>query len=170
MNFLIYLLIFIIILIIFIYNYFIININKKLIKLENEIIIKFNKRNYLIPSLHDITKEYINKHSEVFNEILSLRIYSLENLNNNNFYDVINNEVKIHKELNFIFKLVNHNNKIQKNEKYLLIQDLFIDFSQEIWEKMSLYKKSVHAFNKILKFKNLTIIWIFINIDFKKEL
>lgn len=170
MDFLIYFLIFLIVFVIFFYNYLIVNINKKIILLEKEIIINFNKRNYLIPSLHDLTKEYINKHSEVFNEILSLRIYSLDNLNNNNFYDVINNEIKIHKELNFIFKLINHNHKIQKNEKYLLIQDLFIDFSQEIWEKMNIYKKSVNAFNKILKFKNLTILWFFININHKKEL
>lgn len=151
------------------YLLFLFNISKKLSKLEYEIVLKFSKRNNLIPSLHDVTKNYINKHKEVFNEILKLRLYSLDN-SNNNFYEIIDNEVKIHKELNFIFKLINHNNKIQRNEKYLLLQDLFIDFSQEIWEKMDLYKKSVSAFNNISKFKNLTIIWFFINIPHKKEL
>lgn len=151
------------------YLLFLFNISKKLSKLEYEIVLKFSKRNNLIPSLHDVTKNYINKHKEVFNEILKLRLYSLDN-SNNNFYEIIDNEVKIHKELNFIFKLINHNNKIQRNEKYLLLQDLFIDFSQEIWEKMDLYKKSVTAFNNISKFKNLTIIWFFINIPHKKEL
>lgn len=151
------------------YLMFLFNISKKLAYLEYEIVLKFSKRNNLIPSLHDVTKNYINKHKEVFNEILKLRLYSLDN-SNSTFYEIIDNEVKIHKELNFIFKLINHNNKIQKNEKYLLLQDLFIDFSQEIWDKMDLYKKSVIAFNNISKFKNLTIIWIFINIPHKKEL
>jgi len=149
------------------FNIFIILLDKKIKELEKIIIDLFDKRSDLIPSLYEITKKYLTKHDEVFSEILKLR--KLKFLNSkNDFTQIIQNELNIHHELNFIFKLSNKHPKIQKNEKFLLIRDLFLENASNIWDKISLYKKITKKFNNFLILKNFTIIWLFINLE-KKE-
>ena len=161
-------LIIIIISIIILYNIFLVFFNTKIITLENIILKLFTKRWNLIPSMYDITYNYINKHDEVFKEILKLRKNQITQYSQNNFLENINNEALIHKEINFIFNVCNKNPKIQKNEKFLLIRDNFLEQSNLISEKIELYRKIIKNFNNFLKFKNLTIIWLFINLN-KKE-
>jgi len=113
------------------FNIFIILLDKKIKELEKIIIDLFDKRSDLIPSLYEITKKYLTKHDEVFSEILKLR--KLKFLNSkNDFTQIIQNELNIHHELNFIFKLSNKHPKIQKNEKFLLIRDLFLENASNI--------------------------------------
>lgn len=166
LNFLILLFIFISFLIFF--NVFLILFDKKLKQLENQIILLFEKRTNLVPSLYEITKEYITKHNEVFSQILNLRKIEFSNYEDN-FIERINNEIQIHHELNFIFKVISKHPKIEKNWKYLLIKDLFLENSLEIWKKVELYKNIIKKFNFLLLFKNLTIIWLFIDIKKRNE-
>ncbi len=169
-----YMILYIIILIIFIiiwisYNLFLYTYSKKLDLLEQIIIQRFEKRANLIPSLYQITKNYLNKHDLVFEEIMKLRKIQL-----NTFWEEfllhLNNEVKIHSELNFIFKLSNDNQKLQKNYKFLLLKDLFLEQSLKIWEKVKLYRLIIKKFNKLLKYKKFTIIWFFFDIKEKHDI
>ena len=167
MDFAYILLIVLFVILIISFNIFIILLDKKIKELEKIIIDLFDKRSDLIPSLYEITKKYLTKHDEVFSEILKLR--KLKFLNSkNDFTQIIQNELNIHHELNFIFKLSNKHPKIQKNEKFLLIRDLFLENASNIWDKISLYKKITKKFNNFLILKNFTIIWLFINLE-KKE-
>ncbi len=159
----------IIIILIIIFNLFLINLNNKVLKLEKIIILLFEKRTNLVPSLYEITKKYLNKHEEVFEEILKLRKKEFINYNED-FLIKISNEILIHHELNFIFKVSLTHLKIQKNERFLLIKDLFLDNSFEIWEKIKLYKEAIKFLNKLIFFKNFTIIWYFLNVEYKKEI
>lgn len=154
---------------IIIFNAFLVLFDKKLKILEKQIILLFEKRTNLVPSLYDITKQYLNKHDEVFLEILKLRKIEFNNYNED-FTTRINNETLIHHELNFIFKVSNKHVKIQKDEKFLLIRDLFLENSFEIWKKVELYKKIIKKLNNLLKIKNITIIWMFINIEKRNEI
>lgn len=163
----IYLIILFLVLII-LYNIFLILLNQKIKLLEKQISNSFFIRTNLVPSLFDLSKKYINKHKEVFSEIIKLRKQEFFSYNNS-FLEIIFLETAIHHELNFIFKVLNQNKKIQKDEKFLLIKDLFLQNSDEIWEKIQLYKSIIKKFNFLLFFKNLTILWFFINIKERKS-
>ena len=91
---------------------------------------KFINSGLSVPSLYDISKNYIGKHSEVFEEILSLK--KQDTFGDLDFYESIKLQGYIHHELNFIFTVINKNTPIQKNGKYLLLKDLFIENSSEI--------------------------------------
>ncbi len=158
-----------IIILIVIFNIFLILFDKKLKILEKQIILLFEKRTNLVPSLYEITKIYLNKHDEVFKEIIKLRKIEFNNYNET-FIEKIHNETLIHHELNFIFKVANKHQKIQKDEKFLLIRDLFLENSFNIWKKVELYKNIIKKLNKMILLKNLTIIWLFINIEKRNQI
>lgn len=162
------LVVFIFILIIW-YNIFLSHLNKKVLKLEKIIILHLEKRSHLIPALYEITLPYLSKHQEVFEEILYLRKQEFFN-SKESFLAKVWIEKLIHHELNFIFQVANKHPKIQKDEKFLLIRDLFLDNSLEIWKKIKLYKKVILYFNKMLRFKNYTFIWVFHFIDKRIEI
>lgn len=169
MNDLILFLIWVFIIFIILFNVFLITFDKKLKILEKQIILLFEKRTNLVPSLFEITKNYLNKHDEVFKEIIKLRKIEFSNYNES-FLEKIHNETLIHHELNFIFKVANKHQKIQKDEKFLLIRDLFLENSHNIWKKVELYKNIIKKLNKMLFLKNLTIIWLLIKIEKRKEI
>ncbi len=152
-----------------IFNLFLITFDKKLKKLEKQIILLFEKRTHLVPSLYEITKKYLNKHEEVFQEIIHLRKIEFSNYNDS-FLQRVKNETLIHHELNFIFKVANQHPKIQKDEKFLLIRDLFLDNSYEIGKKVEMYKKVITLLNKLIIFKNFTVIWIFVWVEKRTEI
>lgn len=146
-----------------VYLIFIYTFNKKLNKLRKNIINLLYKRTDLVPILYEITKTYIERHDEVFKEILKLRKNEFF-IQDAEFFEIIHNELAIHHELNFIFKILWKNPKILKNYKFLYIRDLFLENSKEIWKYMELYKKMSKKYNKYLKYKNITIFWIFLNL------
>lgn len=152
-----------------IFNLFLISFDKKLKRLEKQIILLFEKRTHLVPSLYEITKKYLTKHEEVFSEIIHLRKIEFSNYNES-FLQRIQNETLIHHELNFIFKVANQHPKIQKDEKFLLIRDLFLDNSYEIGKKIEVYKKVIQLLNRFVTIKNFTIIWIFIWVEKRIEI
>jgi len=152
-----------------IFNLFLISFDKKLKRLEKQIILLFEKRTHLVPSLYEITKKYLTKHEEVFSEIIHLRKVEFSNYNES-FLQRIQNETLIHHELNFIFKVANQHPKIQKDEKFLLIRDLFLDNSYEIGKKVEMYKKIIQLLNRFVAIKNFTIIWIFIWVEKRIEI
>lgn len=150
------------------YNYFLYLFLRKINLLEYKILLIFQKRFHLVPSLYDISKNYIGKHSEVFEEILKLK--KQDTFWDLDFYESLKLQGYIHHELNFIFTVINKNTPIQKNGKYLLLKDLFIENSSEIWKKMILYKKIIKKFNFFQKFKNFTLIWFLFPIAAKKDI
>ena len=137
----------------------------KIEKFEKKIINKFKEKNNQVASIFEVTKNYLIKHDDIFNEILNLKKIDF---NENNFYTKIieksNTYKKIHNELNFIFRVCNKNPKINKDYKFLYMRELIVDISYELWENLVIYKKIVKIFNNLIKIKKLTIIWIFIPI------
>lgn len=167
----IYLILFVgvIFLLIVLFNFFLLTFDKKLKVLENQIILLFEKRTNLVPSLYEITKEYLSKHDEVFQEILKLRNIEFANYEED-FTHRIQNEIKIHHELNFIFKVIQKHPKIQRNGKYLLVKDLFLENSAEIGKRVEFYKIIISKLNFYLIFKNFTLLGIFINIKKRNDI
>lgn len=150
------------------FNLFLFLLNKKVIILEKKIIDLFQDRNDFIPSLYDVTRDYVTKHDDVFKEVMNLRKNNLSKYNWW-FLEKISQEVMTHHEINFIFKVINKNQKIQNNHKYLTIKDNFIENGSMLWKKIELYKNISKKLNRLLDFKNFTIIGIFINIEKRDE-
>lgn len=143
-------------------------IDQKIKSLEYFIIQNFKEKNNLIPSIFEVTRNHISKHLEVFEELIKLK---KQDFAENSSFDTIKEKNKtfslIHKELNFIFRVANKNQKLNKDWKFLYIRDLIIDKSNLIWENLNIYKRFIKIYNKIIIFKNLTIIWLFIPINKK---
>jgi len=152
------------------YNLFLILLNKKIDKLERKIIKQFIKRTNLIPCLFEISKDYLNRHRDVFKESLRLRKIEFANYKNDSFIEIIANEALLHHELNFIFKVINKHPKIQKNWNFLYIRDLVLEKSAKIADNIELHKKITKKFNNLLKLKTLTLIWIFLPIKKRTEI
>jgi hypothetical protein len=149
MNYFYYLVIALIVALVIGFNIFIYLLDKKIKKLEKIILKLFEDRSNLIPSLYEVTKKYLSKHDEVFSEILKLRKKYLSK-SDESFQKQVNDEIYIHHELNFIFKVANKHQKIQKDSKFLLVRDLFLENSFEIGKKMNLYKEIVKKFNNVV--------------------
>ncbi len=143
----------------------------KLIKLGKNIDILFHKKSQIIPALYEISQHYIVKPEEIFSEILRLRL-TLFNQRKflDNFYDTIDLQQKIHKELDFIFRVSSKHPKLIKNYKFYYIKEVIFSLSQDLWENVKLYKFMSKKYNQLRFFKIFTIVWIFIPIQKKEEM
>lgn len=161
----IYYIIPILIIIFLLFILFLILLKNKINKLEWKILQKFREKNNQIPCIYEITKPYINKHNEIFKELLILKRKDFsENLFYSNLLEKSQTYKLIHRELDFIFRVCNKHPKIEKNAKFLLIKDLIINKSNELWDNLVLYKSIVKKFNTLIFIKNISLIWILIPI------
>jgi len=154
------------VIILFWYILFLLFIKNKISKLEKFILQKFKEKNNLIPSIYEVTKKHINKHEEIFNEILILKnkdysesLYLFNLLERSRTYKLI------HKEFDFILRVCSKHNKLEKNDKFTMIKEEIIDKSHCVWENIIKYKKAVKIFNKLINIKNITIVWLLIPIN-----
>jgi len=132
--------------------------------MEFRTILLFEKRTQLVPALYEITKNTLNKHDEIFAEILRLRKIEFGGYEQS-FPQRIATEIRIHHELNFIFKVANANPRLQKNGRFLLIRDLFLENSHEIGQKMAIYKAIIKKMNRLISWKNCTIVGMLFRIE-----
>lgn len=150
---------------------FIYLLKNKIEKLEQNIMIIFNVKNNQIPSIYEVTKDYLMKHEDIFHELIVLK---KQDFTENNFYTKLlektNTYKRIHNELNFVFKVCNKHPKINKNHKYLYIREVIIEVSAELWNKLELYKVIIKKFNKLIFIKNITIIWLIFPIQKKDSI
>lgn len=138
----------------------------KILKLEKEILYFFNKRNCLLPSIYEVSKEETVKHNEIFEELLKLKKLDFQEKNiNKNLFERLNTQTLIHNELNFIYKIFTKQPKLLKKEKFLYINDLILENSLNISKKLELYKNIIKKFNYYIWVKQLTLIWVLIPIS-----
>lgn len=150
-----------------IFYVFIFILKHKINLLEKKIISLFSKRNNLIASIYEITKNDFIRHDEIFKEILRLkRISFLETKINSDIQSIIYTQKLIHNELDFIFNITDKHPKLSKNFKFLYIKDILIEQSDQIWKKLDIYKNIILKYNYLIFIKNITILWLLI--PFKK--
>lgn len=165
---------YIILILSFFYVFFIVFLyllEKKINIFEKEILQDFKEKNNQIPSIYEITEKYLNKHNEIFKEILQLK--KKDFAENNIYWKLIeksNINTLIHNEFNFIFRVCNKNQKLNKDHKFLFIRDIIINKSLKLGEKLKIYKKITKQYNFLILLKNLTIIWILFPIYKKEEI
>jgi len=130
---------------------------------EKNIISIFNKRNNQVVSIFQISKLYLTKTDEIFNEFFNLKRKDFwENSFNTSLSNKLNTYKKIHNEIDFIFKVCEKNNKIQLNPIFLYLKDSILDKSNDIWKNLKLFnniKKEYGLYKKLSKF---TILWLLI--------
>jgi len=174
-----YLIIFILFLFLFfLFLFRLYQIRNKLNKKEEEIRNNFNARTNMIPAIFEITENTFSRHDEIFKDILKYRkqelyrYYIQEQTDNieNDFVKLIHLEELIHHELNFIFKVANKHPKLAKKWNFIYIRDLMIKKSYILWKDLSDYKYKMRLYNKLIDYKNLTIIWLFFPIYKKTEI
>lgn len=140
-------------------------LKRKLWNLENTIIHQFRKKTDFIPSLYEVSRDYITKHDEIFHEILRLRKINFSETNDDKkLHEIIKTQWLIHNELNFIFKVSNKHQKMLREWKFIYLRDIIINRSGTLSENIKLYKKIVAEYNHLIKIKNLSIIWLFLPI------
>lgn len=154
----IFLLFFILLLIGYIFLYI---LNFKIHIFEKKLLYTFMSRTDVFPALSEITKDHMIRHDEIFAQAMDLRkkefslIWVSQNLEG--FFEV---EGHIHHEINFIFQVCNKNPKLLKEKKFLYIRDIMIEKSSHISTHMKRYRKIIEIYNKIIKYKNYSILWL----------
>ena len=167
---LIYLIIFALVLFL-VLNLFLLFLKIRIDSLESKIKYYFKNRSSSIPSLFEVSKNYLNKHDDIFKEILRLR--SIEFCENNievSLADLIDIELLIHHELNFIFKVCNKHSSLLKDWKFIYLRDIIIEKSYNVWKSLDIYKLILKKYNYFVRIKNLTILWLFVPINLKTEI
>lgn len=134
---------------------------KKLLAKETEIIALFQSRNSIFPGLFEITKDYLNKNDEIFAEVFELLKREFSMLENSKsieaFFEL---ESKIHHELNFIFQVCNITQKLQREKRFLYLRDVVIEKSSQLGKSIQVYNRYITIYNKMLKYKNYSIVWL----------
>ena len=149
--------------------FFLYLLKTKIDKFENEILNNFKSKNNQITSIYEVTNSSLNKHDEIFKEVLHLKKKDFsENSIYTHLIDKSNIYKLIHKELNFIFKVCNKHPKLNKDYKFLYVRDNIINKSLEIGKNLELYKKILKQYNFMIFLKNITIVWLLFPI-YKKE-
>lgn len=153
---------------IFIYYLFLKYFENKINILEEEIKRLFLERSDLIPSVFDVSNDFLNKHEDIFHEILNLRkIEFSQSSNNLELNTILETKKLIHHEINFIFKICNKHPKLIKEAKFIYLRNLIIQKSQEIWKNLEKYKIAISLFNKLIFYKNITILGLIFPISKK---
>lgn len=148
------------------FNIFLYFLGKKVALLEKKIIEKLIERSSLIPSFYDITKPYLVRHDDIFKEVLHLKnIEFFECWNEIDFYKIIETEYKIHNELSFILKLCSKNQKLIKNWNFILLRDVLVERSYEIWEKVALHKHISKKYNFMVLINKVFLIWLIVPLE-----
>lgn len=148
---------------------FIYVLEKKIMLLEAVIEQSFKVRASLIPALFEITQDVFRKHDVIFRHILNLRMQELlYQSSHNSIDDFIHVEEKIHKELNFIFKVANKHPKLLKNPKFIYTRDLFVECSYSIGKYIDMHTRIVAIYNTYITIKNYSIIGLLLPLKRKK--
>ena len=156
---------------IFLYYIFLKYIENKIFNLEEKIKKLFLERSNFIPWVYEISNGFLNRHNEIFHEILNLRkIEFSQDANNLELVEIIETKKLIHHEINFIFKVCNKHNQLIKEAKFIYLRNLIIKKSADIWENIEKYRKAIKYFNKLIFYKNITIIWLIFPISKKWEI
>lgn len=143
---------------------------KKLKRKEWIIQQAFISRTDTITSLFEVTKPYLERHNEIFQEILSLRKKEFHIIEvSQNPIALFEIESKIHHELNFIFQVCNTHPKLLKDKKFLYVRDIVLDKSSLLGKNISEYNRYLTIYNSMVQRKNLSGIWILLPFQ-KKEL
>ncbi|MCD5380462.1 hypothetical protein LR004_00910 [Candidatus Gracilibacteria bacterium] len=139
--------------------------------LEEHIKSLFLERSALIPAIYEISKPYLTKHDDIFSEVLKLRKREfLESTGKINLHSILQTKKLIHHEINFIFKICNKHHSLIKEGKFIYLRNLIIEKSNTIGTKIELYKKITSQQNKLITWKNITVIGFFMYISKKVEI
>ncbi len=145
--------------------------HKKLCTLESRLLQVFRSRTDTIPSVYEISKPYLTKHKEIFDEALRLKKTEFSLLEGSEkVYDVIETEWLIHHEINFIFKVCNKHPKLLKDGNFIYIRDIVIQRSKKLWDMIQFYKTMVKRYNRFIQLKNYSILWLLLPISKKTEI
>ena len=154
-----------------IFNIFLFVFWYKINHLESKIMFLFEKRLWIIPSLYEISKEHIVRHSNEFNDVMMLyKIEATIHDKDIDFADRIHTQSLIHHELDFIYKIINKHNKLLHDHKFVYLRDITMDNSFKISKLLSIYKNILKSFNSLVKINNLFLIWKILPIEYKKEI
>lgn len=146
-----------------IYCIFIIIYRQKMNKIENKLQNKFKVRNNKVVSIYYASKDYLNKHDEVFKEYFKLKETDfLQDTKNFYFENKLDIYKKFQSEINFIFKICEMNMKLKQDKKYNYIKESILKQSKSIWKEYDIYKKEIEKYRKYHKISKFFLIWLFI--------
>ena len=138
---------------------------------ECKLMLLFAKRSDIFPALYEVSSENLLRHTEIFTEALSLRkqeFWLMSSKRDIEWY--IELQTHIHHEINFIFQVCNKNPQLLKSKKFLYLRDVMISASWDISREMKRYRRIIEIYNKIIFYKNCSIIWLIIPLTKKPVL
>lgn len=110
-----------------------------------------------IPALVEIMKKYTN-HPDIFEDILYLHklgiIYNIKSV-----YDLLELNLRIHKEFQFLMKLSAKIPELHRDWNFLYIRDYVVFYEKKIEKDINSLKKDFEDYNNLIRKKNFSILW-----------
>lgn len=135
---------------------------------EQKLMLLFSRRTDIFPWLYEISSEKLSRHKEIYAEALSLRKQEFSLMSTKREIEwYIQLQSHIHHEINFIFQVCNKNPQLLKDKNFLYLRDIMMTTSSEISKEMKKYRRIITIYNKIIFYKDCSLIWILI--PFRKK-
>mgnify|MGYP001415246084 CR=1 FL=1 len=121
--------------------------------------------------LYEIMKGEVNRHEEIFKEILELRKKEFSLLTiSHNIEGYMKLQSEMHHEINFIFQIANKNPTLLKNKKFLYIREEILLKSSQIKNILAQYNMFIVFYNRYIRIKNMSIIGLFLPFSRKETI
>lgn len=143
----------------------ILNLSKKIKNREGIIIELFFHKVNKIPALIELMKKY-TRHPDVFGDLLYLHklwiIYNIESI-----YDLLDLNYKIHREFTFLIKLAYKIPEITSKWNFHYIKNKIGYIEENLEKELNILNIDFNKFNRLIKLKNISIIWMLFDFDEK---
>lgn len=131
---------------------------KKIRNKEQEIIELFFSKINKVPSLIEIMKKYTN-HPDIFEDTILIHKYwiihnikSIEDLRELNY--------RLHREFQFLMNLSSKIRELHRDGNFLYIRNYIIFYENNINKLLKETNIHLDKYNRLVKFKNVSILWL----------
>lgn len=127
---------------------------------ENEIIELFLSKINKVPSLVEIMKKYTN-HPDIFEDTIYIHklgiIYNIQSV-----YDLLETNFRLDREFQFLMNLSAKIKELHKDGNFLYIRNYIIFYKNNIDKRFKEINVDFEKYNRLVKLKNISILWLLI--------
>jgi len=127
---------------------------------ESEIIELFFSKINKVPSLVEIMKKYTN-HPDIFEDTIYIhKLWIIYNIHS--VYDLLEPNFRLDREFQFLMNLSAKIKELHKNGNFLYIRNYIIFYKNNIDKRFKEINIDFEKYNKLVKLKNISILWLII--------
>lgn len=141
-------------------------LKKAMQRREQKIISLYKEKIDKIPAFVEIISKH-TAYKDIFLELIHLHKIAIIS-NAGSIYDILENNIRIHREFLFLMKVSARIRDLNKNGNFLYIRDFIIFYENTISKEILFLDSDIERYNQLLQKKDLTIVGLLF--PFKKRM